>query len=128
MGEQPYGYPDPDRRDDATQPGGYGYSGEQRSEESGYRQEPTYYRSIKPGKGERNNAFSILGSVLNVVGICLFLLPFLYNFGILDSLGLTPALSSPEGIRGGFKFMQWGFVGFLVLMVGQFFKRRSGKD
>ena len=111
MSQQPYdfGQSNPDRSETAPESPQYGYEP---------RRSYSDYAAIQPGgKGHKKRASfrRIVGTVLLVVGLCLFSLPFLHMFGVFHFLGLGPEKMTPEHMERTFSFMTIGFVGFALL-------------
>ena len=111
MSQQPYdfGQSSPDRSETVPESPQYGYEP---------RRSYSDYAAIQPGGKGRKKRVSIrriVGTVLFVVGLCLFSLPFLHMFGVFHFLGLGPEKMTPEHMERTFSFMTIGFVGFALL-------------
>ncbi len=116
MSQQPYdfGQSDPDHSNTAAESPQYGYEP---------RRSYSEFAAIQPGgKGHKKRASfrRVVGMVLRVVGGCLFALPFLHTFGVLELLGLGPERMTPEHMERTFSFMTAGFIGFALLALSVF--------
>ena len=121
MEQQPYGQSqsEPDRTAENTDATQYGYE-----------QQGSYYdfASIQPGSkraGKRLTFRRVVGTVLFVVGLCLFSLPFLHMFGVFHFLGFGPESMTPEHLNGTFSFMTAGFIGFGLLVLSTFIRGKG---
>lgn len=63
--------------------------------------------------------------MLLVVGLCLFALPFLRNFGILQALGIDLNCLAPGFPFRGFGFFELAFVGFVLIVLAGWLRRIS---
>lgn len=116
MSQQPYdfGQSNPDRSETAPESPQYGYEP---------RRSYSEFATIQPGgKGHKKRASfrRIVGTVLLVVGLCLFSLPFLHMFGVFHFLGLGPGRMTPEHFNRTFSFMTAAFIGFALMTLSVF--------
>jgi len=118
MSQQPYdfGQSSPDRSETVPESPQYGYEP---------RRSYSDYAAIQPGGKGRKKRVSIrriVGTVLFVVGLCLFSLPFLHMFGVFHFLGLGPEKMTPEHFNRTFSFMTTAFIGFALMAVSTFIR------
>ncbi len=117
MGQQPYGFDEPERDRSETAP---------ESPQYGYEQRDSYYdfTTIQPGSKGRKKRVSIrrvISTVLAIVGGCLFALPFLQIFGVFHFLGLGPGRDeTPDYLVNSFSLMPMAFLGFFLLFISVF--------
>lgn len=121
MSQQPYdfGQSSPDRSETVPESPQYGYEP---------RRSYSDYAAIQPGgKGHKKRASfrRIVGTVLLVVGLCLFSLPFLHMFGVFQFLGLGPETMTPEHMERTFSFMTAGFIGFALMTLSVFIRGKG---
>ncbi len=121
MSQQPYdfGQSSPDRSETAPESPQYGYES---------RRSYSDFAAIQPGsKGHKKRASfrRVVGMVLRVIGGCLFALPFLHMFGVLELVGLGPERMTPEHMERTFSFMTAGFIGFALMTLSVFIQGKE---
>lgn len=121
MEQQPYDFdqPEPGRSEAAPESAQYGYEP---------RRSYSDFADVQPGSKapkERVSVLRIVGIVLLVVGVCLFALPFLRNFGILQALGIDLNRMAPGFPSRGFGFFELAFVGFVLIVISGWLRRIS---
>lgn len=123
--------PDADRQPDRGHMGDeasssrYGYAEQGRGEQPvyGYGTQHSHYKAPQPGK--KKTSLGVIGIIIQVIGWCLFALPFLHNFGILSGLGIGPAALGSGFMSLGFGLFGLAFVGFGLIVVGRWVHNRS---
>jgi len=121
MEQQPYDFDEPEsgRSEAAPESAQYGYE-PQRSYSD--------FADVEPGSDAPKKRWSLLriiGTTLLVVGLCLFALPFLRNFGILQALGIDLNRMAPGFPSRGFGFFELAFVGFVLIIISAWLRRIS---
>ncbi|WP_297745887.1 hypothetical protein [uncultured Tessaracoccus sp.] len=121
MEQQPYDFdqPEPGRSEAAPESAQYGYES---------RRSYSDFADVQPGSKAPQKRMSVRGTVgivLLVVGVGLFALPFLRNFGILQALGIDLHHMAPGFPSRGFGFFELAFVGFVLIVISGWLRRSS---